>query len=316
MTQLTVMMRDWTGNVSQLSLSPSLPLCLSGGWSAIKTYTNTWFVDLSLITNMPVYYEIFGDIPQIITGFSSLDEQITLQLSGWTWQKQFNWSLFATGNKLLIGSGVVVLDTFSPELHITSHTSGYETTNSSVMLQGLIKDDFPLNFLKINGIILIPQGTGWSKNIVLNLGRNTILVEAMDLAGNLVDTGITIVRNVIQQGGGWGGGGWGGWENKVNTDFSTGYYVPYQSWESALTSDKNLAISIQYHAQKGNLSVKVLEQKVLHLQPIVHLIFSLPKYSNMMAKTLVKNIFTEAQSSSKNPLIRAASTVLLENWSW
>lgn len=42
----------------------------------------------------------------------------------------------------------------------------------------------------------------------------------------------------------------------------------------------------------------------------------MPKYAGLAKRKFVKSLFMQAQSSSKKPLIQAASAVLLEHWKW
>ena len=96
------MMQDRTGNTSQFSLSASLPTCLTGNLSLSDLYVSTGNLSLSLHTNLPVHYEISGDVADVITGYFASDGEISFQLSAGTGEKHFTRSLFSTGNKLII----------------------------------------------------------------------------------------------------------------------------------------------------------------------------------------------------------------------
>jgi hypothetical protein len=69
-------------------------------------------------------------------------------------------------------------------------------------------------------------------------------------------------------------------------------------------------------AEEEALDTAVITEKVNILTPIINLIFITPKYANEATKEIVKKILSEATTSSKNPIIRAACKELLAHWEW
>ena len=96
----------------------------------------------------------------------------------------------------------VKLDSTSPTLAITSHTSGQTVTTSSIMLAGTATDgargDSGIASVLVNGSSATggtasgANTSNWSRSVTLAIGANTITIEARDSAGNIAASQITI----------------------------------------------------------------------------------------------------------------------------
>jgi hypothetical protein len=99
------------------------------------------------------------------------------------------------GHRSIVQTGTIILDITAPLITITSHTSGFTTTGSSIILMGTLVEANH-HTLFINGSETTLAGNQRTKTLTLNTGANMIQVQATDLAGNTSATSITITRTI------------------------------------------------------------------------------------------------------------------------
>ena len=81
----------------------------------------------------------------------------------------------------------IVVDTTPPVVQVATPPDGLETNQSTVLVRGTV-DDGNATVL-VNSQILRPDGTGhWQASVALVAGANTVLVSAVDAAGNQATT--------------------------------------------------------------------------------------------------------------------------------
>ncbi len=81
----------------------------------------------------------------------------------------------------------ITVDTIPPVVQVATPPDGLETNQSTVLVRGTV-DDGNATVL-VNSQILRPDGTGhWQTSVALVAGANTVLVSAVDAAGNQAAT--------------------------------------------------------------------------------------------------------------------------------
>lgn len=197
-TGLSLQMRDRVGNFSYLLLDAFLPLC-QPELKLSKSFSNTLTYTLDLETNVDVSCQITGDLESgLFTGMSNQSTGISIQLLSGDGEKNLYRTL-SRGKDMFSWSGMVILDTLAPSLSLNSHQHLATTTDASITLIGTVSDEGGLASLTLNGGVLEPQGTTWTKAVNLAIGNNIFMLQASDFAGNSTTISFTIIReNVIK----------------------------------------------------------------------------------------------------------------------
>ena len=89
----------------------------------------------------------------------------------------------------------VTLDSVPPEVTITSPSNEFETNQVNVILEGNVNDS--LATVSVNGVSSTLTGNDFTATISLVEGSNTIVVEATDVAGNISQSAITGILDLI-----------------------------------------------------------------------------------------------------------------------
>jgi uncharacterized Zn-binding protein involved in type VI secretion len=90
----------------------------------------------------------------------------------------------------------VVLDTVAPSLAVSNPLDGTILNTPVITISGTIVD--PSAVVSVNGLAAINSGSAWTLgNFTLQEGKNTLLVEARDPAGNKGSVSATIVLDTV-----------------------------------------------------------------------------------------------------------------------
>ena len=85
-------------------------------------------------------------------------------------------------------------DILAPRLTIATPAQNFVTRDATVSVTGTVQDETPTT-VTVNGTAASRSGDGYSGTASLNEGSNTILVHAVDAAGNTTDSARTVIRD-------------------------------------------------------------------------------------------------------------------------
>ena len=163
--------------------------------------TDDMGVSAYYVSESPVVPNADGSGWSAITKSEEYSAEITYELTGQEGEKYvYCWFKDGSGNVSEASSDSITLDKTSPEITITSHSSG-DTEEASLNLSGSFSDNAEgsevIKVTASNSLSLEEKTAGldneaWSAELSLEKGSNVITVTAEDAAGNTASQKITL----------------------------------------------------------------------------------------------------------------------------
>ncbi|MCL7415149.1 MAG: PGF-pre-PGF domain-containing protein, partial [ANME-2 cluster archaeon] len=138
----------------------------------------------------------------------TLPQPYEINTAGWN-ESSFDLTIWANDSLNHINTSYypITVDDTPPNLTLTSPSSDYSTTDTSVTISGTADQDANIT---INNVLISSVNGTFSQNYALTLGNNNFNINASDKAGNINSVILVIQRYTLVTSSGGGGGGGGG----------------------------------------------------------------------------------------------------------